>query len=282
MNKYNIAGIGIELKYVFPDIMTELLIPYKAIDIDISHSFVVTLIDDVCIPQEYDLVRTYRKRSVFKNCENTLIVDEDENGVFLQSIRYDTNYKHVLIQLNRKRERTILIEQEYVITGLMFMEVAILHNRLAIHASAVSYRHQGWLFSASSGTGKSTHTNHWLTEDDTFVINDDKPLLFQENKLWYVAGSPWCGKELLHNNLVVPLKAIVFLKRGTNTIQELDTQSKLIEISKNIIKPRSTELVQRVLSMIGTLVETIPMIEFRASKDSSSMKELQRYAQKHI
>ena len=81
-----------------------------------------------------------------------------------------------------------------------------------------------YLFSANSGTGKSTHTGLWLEhfKDKAYIINDDKPVLKKENDSWYVYGTPWSGKYDINANKKELLGGIVFLERSkTNYLEPL-------------------------------------------------------------
>ncbi len=85
-----------------------------------------------------------------------------------------------------------------------------------LHSSAVVVDGYAYLFSADSGTGKSTHTGLWLEhfKEKAFIINDDKPVLRLENGQWFVYGTPWSGKTDLNINVKAKLGAIVFLERA--------------------------------------------------------------------
>ena len=52
-------------------------------------------------------------------------------------------------------------EQEYICCSAAFCRELIGHGRLFLHASAVVHEGAAYLFSAPSGTGKSTHTALW-------------------------------------------------------------------------------------------------------------------------
>lgn len=91
-----------------------------------------------------------------------------------------------------------------------------------LHASAVEYGGQAVCFSAPPGTGKSTHTEKWVRLFGASILNDDKPALRRESGVWQVYGTPWCGKEALHQNRSAPLRAICFLFQGEeNALQPL-------------------------------------------------------------
>ena len=66
----------------------------------------------------------------------------------------------------------------YIYEGKLFYEKLIkYYNGMMIHSSAVVVDGKAYLFSAPSGTGKSTHTAFWLKKfgDRAYILNDDKP-----------------------------------------------------------------------------------------------------------
>lgn len=83
--------------------------------------------------------------------------------------------------------------------------------------SAVALDGQAYLFTAPSGTGKSTHTRLWreVFGERAVMVNDDKPLIQVREDAIYVCGTPWNGKHNLDSNQKVPIKGICLLERGT-------------------------------------------------------------------
>ena len=71
-----------------------------------------------------------------------------------------------------------------------FCEQAVYHDILLFHCSAVSVDGQAYLFTAPSGTGKSTHTALWreVFGERAVMVNDDKPLLRIENMYMELRG----------------------------------------------------------------------------------------------
>jgi hypothetical protein len=92
------------------------------------------------------------------------------------------------------------------------------YNTLLFHGSVVSVDGQGYLFTAVSGTGKSTHTRLWRQRfgERCVMVNDDKPLLRITEDGVLACGTPWDGKHRLSSNIMVPLKGIVILERGVD------------------------------------------------------------------
>ena len=65
------------------------------------------------------------------------------------------------------------------------------------HSSALALDGEGYLFTALSGTGKSTHTRNWrkLFGERVTMINDDKPIIRRIDGRFFVCGTPWMGKS---------------------------------------------------------------------------------------
>ena len=69
-------------------------------------------------------------------------------------------------------------------------------DRLLMHGAALAWQGQAYLFTAPSGTGKSTHAMLWrrYLGSGAEVINGDKPLLhLPPDGPAVVYGSPWAG-----------------------------------------------------------------------------------------
>ena len=72
-----------------------------------------------------------------------------------------------------------------------------LYDTVLFHGSALAADGEGYLFTAPSGTGKSTHARLWreLLGDRVVMINDDKPLLRVTEEGVTVYGTPFRGKH---------------------------------------------------------------------------------------
>lgn len=95
-------------------------------------------------------------------------------------------------------------------------EQLLKHNVLLIHGSAIAVDGKGYLFTAKTGTGKSTHTRLWRQVfPHAVIVNDDKPFLQFTEKGIFLCGAPWSGKHGLDTNITVPLQGICILERGS-------------------------------------------------------------------
>lgn len=71
-------------------------------------------------------------------------------------------------------------------------EIMVEHDTFLFHCSAVALDGQAYLFTAPSGTGKSTHTRLWreVFGERAVMVNDDKPLIQVREDAIYVCGTP--------------------------------------------------------------------------------------------
>jgi len=111
---------------------------------------------------------------------------------------------------------------------------------LLFHGSVVAVDGEGYLFTAKSGTGKSTHTGLWRQAfgERAVMINDDKPFLHVGSRLVTAYGSPWNGKHRLGVNACAPLRAICVLERGEqNRIEPIAAQDALVMLLQQSNRP---------------------------------------------
>lgn len=147
-------------------------------------------------------------------------------------------------------------------------EKAYDYDCMFMHCSALSYKGNGVLFTAPSGTGKSTHSALWRKHfaDDVVMVNDDKPLLrFIDGEL-YVCGTPWDGKHHISNNICVPVKAIVVLSQGAeNEVERADKREAVYNILNQTIRPKDGALMSKVLDFTEKIIESIPVYKLKCN-----------------
>lgn len=127
------------------------------------------------------------------------------------------------------------------------------YNGFFFHCSAISVDNQAIMFTAQSGTGKSTHRNLWMKVfgDRVTVINDDKPIIRKIDGEFYVYGTPWQGKESIGNNIRVKAKALCFLSRSKeNYIGKISTVTALSKAMNQTIRPKEPQLMSNLLDLL--------------------------------
>jgi hypothetical protein len=149
---------------------------------------------------------------------------------------------------------------EYMLTGGDFYRGLIMNDGMMLHSSGVVVDGVAYLFSADSGTGKSTHTGLWLQHfgEEAYIINDDKPALRRENGKWFVYGTPWSGKCDISRNTKVPLGAIVFLERSEdNWIEAMPTKEALVAFMKQTVRKITAERMDSLIPLMNKLLKEV-------------------------
>lgn len=159
-----------------------------------------------------------------------------------------------------------------------YLETLAVHRKIAgllldrgillFHGSAIAVDGEVYLFSAPSGTGKSTHTRLWRERfgERAYMVNDDKPLLKVTDSGVLVYGTPWNGKHHLSRNVCVPLKALCFLERGEeNRIAQITTAQALPMLLPQTHCPRGRREVIQVLDLLNGLVGQVKLYRLKCN-----------------
>lgn len=148
---------------------------------------------------------------------------------------------------------------EIITTAESFYNQLIPHGGFMLHASAVVLDNRAYLFSAPSGTGKSTHTSQWLKLfPDARILNDDKPAIMLDGLT--ACGTPWSGKSDLNLNLNVPLQGICVLGRSErNFIQPLPADEAIFALLNQTLRPTDESRMDALLSHIDRVVSSVKM-----------------------
>ena len=144
---------------------------------------------------------------------------------------------------------------------------------LLFHGSCIAVDGKGYLFTAKSGTGKSTHTRLWREHfgSRAFMVNDDKPLVRITEQGAVVYGTPWDGKHHLSTNTSVPLKALCVLERGEkNEITPIHAGEGFPFFLNQIYRPDTPEEMKNTLSLLNGILSETSLYRLRCNMESSA------------
>ena len=135
-------------------------------------------------------------------------------------------------------------------------------QRFLMHGASISYRGKAYLFTAPSGTGKSTHIRLWkrYLGDEVKIVNGDKPFISLEKDTPIIYGTPWAGKERWHRNCSEPLSGICFVQRGTtNSIRRITPEECLSLVFHQVYIPNDSLTAGLTLELLDALLQTVPL-----------------------
>ncbi len=216
--------------------------------------------------------------------DQTIVVSEDEpplreNGVYLfrdpQLCVYETLDCYVLLfpsssvlkeaRLAKSGKRAVfyctppyddtLVYELFHAIRIAFLYLAERHDMYAIHSASILYREKAWLFSGSSGTGKSTHTGLWNQYYHTPVINGDLNLMAIADGHAVIYGIPWCGTSGICDTRTYELGGVILLKQDeTNRLLPLSDDQKQLFLLQRLISPLwNKSMMRHMLSFIERL-----------------------------
>ncbi len=154
---------------------------------------------------------------------------------------------------------------ELAVVYRKFIEKALDYDTVFMHGAVIAVRDRAFMFTAPSGTGKTTHIMKWLQNmEDAFVVNGDKPLVrITDNKVT-AYGTPWCGKENLGTNTSAPLKAIILMERsGENHIEEISFSRAYPSLLQQTYLPHDPEKGKKTLSLLAKLGSQVRFYRFK-------------------
>lgn len=182
------------------------------------------------------------------------------------------------IQFNQNYQKYLKIDT--VFNSLLSLERRMNeHNCYVLHSSYIVYKDEAILFTAPSGTGKSTQADLWKKYRDIRIINGDRTLLTYEEGRFYANGWPICGSSEICHNERYPLKAIVMLDQGPiNEIKELSNIEKTKRLIQEItINYHNQGYLDNALSFIDRLITNTTIINLSCTISEEAVDVLDSF-----
>lgn len=163
---------------------------------------------------------------------------------------------------------------ELFLTG--FYSFAALHNIMMIHASAVKYQDKAILFTAPSGTGKTTQAELWRDYVGAKILNGDRVLIKStddEERLdaW---GSPWAGSSPYIVNDCAEVSAIIVLEQAReNSLRKMDVAEAMMHLSSNSFLPMwDARCLEGMLGVLDLVLRKVPVYKLACRPDKEAVE----------
>ena len=149
-------------------------------------------------------------------------------------------------------------------------EKAPFYDTMLFHCSAIAVDGEAYLFTAASGTGKSTHVRLWrqLFGERAVTINDDKPLIRVGEERAVVYGTPWNGKHKSGQNTSAPIKAICLLERGAvNKIRPAAAEELYPVLLQQTYRPADPAALIKTMELLDALTRRVRLYRLSCNMD---------------
>ena len=158
------------------------------------------------------------------------------------------------------------------------------NNGFVFHCAFIDHNGKAILFTAPSGTGKSTQAELWRELRGAEIINGDRAAVRLEDGVLLAEGIPFAGSSEYCKNRSLPIEAIVYLGQAPRTtirkMRGYEAFSRIWEgVSVNTWDKEDMELVSGV---VQHLAERMPVFHMPCTPDESAVLALEAELRKLV
>ncbi|MBO5468664.1 MAG: hypothetical protein J6A03_02795 [Lachnospiraceae bacterium] len=232
----------------------------------------------------YEWIREYCKDYIIPDMGKECLSDETA-GVTIPDLTVQISTDDIAYERLRSDRDAKKNGQEPVMYTDAYLETLAVYRKIAewmpsqdiilFHGSVIAVDGQAYLFTAKSGTGKSTHTRLWREYfgERAVMVNDDKPLIKITRDGVYAYGTPWDGKHRLSSNIHAPLNAICILRRGEeNAIHRITAGQAYPMLLQQCYRPMEKETLLKTMQLLDRLKEHVPCYELFCNISEEAVK----------
>lgn len=164
---------------------------------------------------------------------------------------------------------------EYLTSGGNFYKKLLRYDGFMLHSSAVVIDGKAYLFTADSGTGKSTHTKLWLQlfGENAYILNDDKPAIRLVDGVWYAYGTPWSGKDDISANTKAPVVGVAVVERAVeNIISRISGIDAVKAVIRQCNRNKDIESRRMLMELLDKFITDIPIWRLKCNMNIDAAK----------
>lgn len=189
---------------------------------------------------------------------------------------YTADFTGVLCTINGGPFLHPIRKLDSVLRMLPIREIFQHFGVLFFHAAQISHSRKGILFSAPSGTGKTTQAKLWKKYGGAEIVCNDRTLLRKKNGIWYTYGYPLDGSEPVCSAEVNMLGCIVLLEqRNGNCVQRLSASKSIPKLIEQLVLDCwSPKARAAAMELLLELVSSVPVFRFGCTPDECAVRAL--------
>lgn len=227
---YEIGGHSIAVRFVNEENNDDLIpsfAPFRLQDEPAELLFAMLVDDNLDWPQQNDEIGQFDcggcNHGVYRTDNGGYLYSiHDIHDVLCSRMQTNADFSECSVSLYGKT----WVQRNYGLNNALMMAYAFASAcsaTMLMHASVIRQGGKGYLMTAPSGTGKSTHTRLWYDNiPGCDLMNDDNPVVRIVDGQAIVYGSPWSGKTRCYRNIQAPVGGIVRIQqRPENSIRKL-------------------------------------------------------------
>lgn len=280
---YKIAGIEFEIsipkRFCYED--ENILKEFLCDNVDSPHEFSFEIVEELEEP-EGELKLSSPGVKIYKN-------DDDEQR-YIGSVKKGWHEAYIRAFHCGKNHNIQVKKGEYrnnigvkTVLNSLGMEHLILEKQgVILHTSFIEYKGKAILFTAPSGTGKSTQADLWRKHRNAEIVNGDRAVIRLIDGKAYACGIPFAGSSTYCKNRTLPLEAIVYLGQAPETtIEKLQGIQGFKKIWEGCtVNTWNQEDVAKALDIVQEITAKIPVYYLQCTPDKSAIEALESELEK--
>ncbi len=172
------------------------------------------------------------------------------------------------------------IRNGYQLENFFWLEkIFQMFSCMVLHSCHIQMDGRAILFTAPSGTGKSTQGNLWVQQRGAEVINGDRTAIRKVNGQWMAYGLPFCGTSGIHRNHEEPIRAIVVLRQyPENRPCVLSGRMAFSAVySELTVNAWNRGFVESATEWTMELISEVPVYGFLCTKETEAVDVLEQF-----
>lgn len=272
-----------------------------------NYKYYYDLVDiKLCVNMPYKIkIKEESKEFIVNEIKEDIVVDfiaidkpifmEDDilyNGIIIvQKTKYGLVYSiriqpgaephewFIPIKENHYEVRYLKEKESYIEYSRNLLEIINIEqilnnfNAFILHSSFINWNNKGILFSAPSGTGKSTQADLWEKYENAEIINGDKAGIRKMDGRWMAYGLPFAGTSGIYKNKKAEISHIIVLKQGKeNKLTKLSPREAFVKLySETLVHTWDKEFQENIINMITDVVQNVQIYQYECLPDKSAV-----------
>jgi hypothetical protein len=251
------------------------LSPFRIEPAPWDHRITFFVADTLPLPQEAPIWQ--QSGQLYYRLQDGLVV---YTGVQDPYMRAQFQGNETLVQVRRSGVPG-RITIKLVLSAMFFPNLLISDGGFMLHASYIRHGDRAILFTAPSGTGKSTQADLWASLRGAELLNGDRCAVMTGPDGVHAHGVPFCGSSGVSKNVSLPLAAIVYLSQApTTTI----TRLKGLQAFRSVWEGVSVDLWNRkdttaCTDLVLEVASQVPVFHLACTPDESAVIAVERAIQ---
>lgn len=169
------------------------------------------------------------------------------------------------------------ISARLVLNALDAPRLVAQESGFILHAAYILWKGKAVLFTAPSGTGKTTQAQLWNACRDAQIVNGDRAAVRIVDGKAVACGIPFAGSSQYCENVTAPLAAIVYLEQAShNRIVPLQGFGAFRSVWEGCSLSRwDAGQVRLVSETVQKVLEQVPVYRLECTKDDGAVTALE-------